>query len=251
VFGHRAEGHRQKDEDEGRTFSKMVGQRIMPSFISVVDDPTCRTLGGLPLNGFYRFDDEGVPASKVVLVDHGVLKTFLLGRSPIKNFNTSNGHGRSSPGSDPVARQANLIVQSDKQVPYKQLRQMLIAEVKKEGKPYGLIFDEIAGGFTITQAWMPQVFKLLPLRVYRVFPDGKPDELLRGVSIIGTPLISLETIMAAANDCDTFNGNCGAESGWVPVSASSPSLLLKTLEIERQLKNQSKPPILPPPPQGN
>jgi len=249
VFGHRAEGHRQKDEDEGRTFTKMVGKRIMPSFISVIDDPTCATLGGKPLNGYYRFDDEGVPASKVVLVDHGVLKTFLLGRSPIKNFNLSNGHGRSSPGQDPVARQANLIVESDKQVPYSQLRQMLIAETKKQGKAYGLIFDEIAGGFTMTQAWMPQVFKLLPLRVYRVFPDGRPDELLRGVSIIGTPLISLETILAAAKDCDTFNGNCGAESGWVPVSASSPSLLLRTLEIERQLKDQSKPPILPPPPQ--
>ncbi|MGH9549732.1 MAG: peptidase U62, partial [Terriglobales bacterium] len=117
-------------------------------------------------------------------------------------------------------------------------------------KPYGLLFDELAGGFTMTQTWMPQVFQLLPLRVYRVYTNGKPDELLRGVSLIGTPLASLETIMCAANDCDTFNGNCGAESGWVPVSASSPSLLLRTIEIERQPNEQERPPLLPPPQKG-
>jgi TldD protein len=248
VFGHRAEGHRQKDEEEGRTFTKMIGQKIMPSFITVRDDPTCKQLAGLPLNSFYRYDDEGVPAQNVMLVDHGVLKTFLLSRSPVKGFSQSNGHGRSSPGADPVARQGNLIVESSNQVPYSKLREMLIAEIKRQGRPYGLVFDEIAGGFTLTQTWMPQLFKLLPLRVYRVYADGRPDELLRGVSMIGTPLVSLETIMCSADDYNTFNGNCGAESGWVPVSASAPSLLLRTLEVERQSKLQNKPPILPPPP---
>src|SRR5262249_51961403 len=136
VFGHRAEGHRQKDEDEGRTFTKMVGKKIMPSFISVVDDPTSPILGKRWLNGFYRFDDEGVSASQVVLVDHGVLKNFLLSRSPIKGFSHSNGHGRCTPGGIPVARQGNLIVESSKTVPYNQLRQMLIAEVRRQHKPY-------------------------------------------------------------------------------------------------------------------
>lgn len=150
-------------------------------------------------------------------------------------------------GHRPCGKTGNLIIESSKQVPYKQLREALTGEIKKQGKPYGLIFDELAGGFTMTQTWMPQLFKLLPLRVYRVYADGRPDELLRGVSLIGTPLASLETIMGAADDCNTFNGNCGAESGWVPVSASSPSLLLKTLEVERQSKSQNKPPILPPP----
>ena len=248
VFGHRAEGHRQKDEDEGRTFTKMIGKKIMPSFITVRDDPTCKQLAGIPLNGFYRYDDEGVPSSNVLLVDHGVLKTFLLSRSPIKGFSQSNGHGRSSPSADPVARQGNLIVESSNQVPYSKLREMLLAEIKRQGRPYGLVFDEIAGGFTLTETWMPQLFKLLPLRVYRVYADGRPDELLRGVSMIGTPLVSLETIMCSADDYNTFNGNCGAESGWVPVSASAPSLLLRTLEVERQSKLQNKPPILPPPP---
>jgi predicted Zn-dependent protease len=247
TFGHRIEGHRQKNEDEGRTFAKKVGQKVMPDFITVTDDPTRQRLGSKPLNGYYKFDDEGVQAQPVTLVDKGMLKTFLMSRSPIKDFSVSNGHGRCSPGADPVARQANLIVDSSKRVPYEKLREMLIAEAKRQGKPYGLVFDEIAGGFTMTAAYMPQVYKLLPLRVWRVYTDGRPDELLRGVDLIGTPLASLERIVCGADDDDTFNGTCGAESGWVPVSASSPSLLVDTIEVERQHKAQDKPPLLPPP----
>jgi len=247
TFGHRIEGHRQKSEDEGRTFAKKVGQQIMPEFVTVSDDPTRVRFGAKALNGHYKFDDEGVPGTKVTLVDKGVLKTFLMGRSPIKDFSTSNGHGRCSPGRDPVARQANLIIDSTKRVPYPKLREMLIEEVKKQGKSYGLIFDEIAGGFTMTQSVMPQVYKLLPLRVWKVYADGRPDELMRGADLVGTPLASLERIMCGADDDDTFNGTCGAESGWVPVSATSPSLLVGTIEVERQHKAQDKPPLLPSP----
>lgn len=247
VFGHRAEGHRQKNEDEGRTFSNMLGKRIMPSFISVFDDPTCARLGSGTLNGFYAFDDEGVPAQRVTLVDKGVLRGFLLGRSPISSGAVSNGHGRCSANGKPVARQGNLIVRSTKTTSDAELRAMLIAETKRQRKPYGLIFDEIAGGFTVTQNWMPQVFKLLPLQVYKVYADGRPDQLLRGVSIIGTPLSALEKILCAGRNLATFNGECGAESGSVPVSATAPSLLLQTIEVERERKDQEKPPILPPP----
>ncbi|HEY9715786.1 MAG TPA: metallopeptidase TldD-related protein, partial [Chroococcales cyanobacterium] len=204
IFGHRIEGHRQKDESEGRTFTKMVGQKIMPEFISVIDDPTKERLGSKPLNGYYKYDDEGVPAEKVVLVDKGVLKQFLMGRSPVKGFNNSNGHGRSAPGNAPVARQGNLIVESDKRIGYEALRGKLVEEIKRQNKPYGLLFDEIAGGFTMTRSFMPQVFKLKPLRVWRVFADGKPDELLRGVDLVGTPLTSLEKILTAGDDDDVF-----------------------------------------------
>jgi predicted Zn-dependent protease len=247
IFGHRIEGHRQKDEEEGRTFAKKVGERIMPELISVKDDPTLERLGGRALNGHYRFDDEGVPAQPVTLVENGTLKSFLMGRSPVRGFPQSNGHGRCSPGNEPVARQGNLIVEASASVPYAKLREMLLEEVRRQGKPYGLVFDEIAGGFTMTQTFMPQAFKLLPLRVYRIWADGRPDELLRGVDLVGTPLASLEKILAASDDVDTFNGTCGAESGWVPVSASSPSLLVTTIEVERQQKAHEKPPILPAP----
>jgi predicted Zn-dependent protease len=244
TLGHRIEGHRQKDMEEGRTFAKKLGQQIMPEFISVIDDPTCEQLKSKTLNGSYIIDDEGVPAQKVTLVDRGVLKTFLCGRSPVKGCLHSNGHGRCAPGYQPTARQGNLMVIANQTVPYSELRKQLIAEAKQQGKPYGLVFDQIAGGFTITQTLMPQSFKLLPLMVTRIYVDGRPDEIVRGVDLVGTPLTSLENIIRAGDDPDTFNGTCGAESGWVPVSATSPSLLIKTIEVERKANEQIKPPIL-------
>jgi predicted Zn-dependent protease len=247
VFGHRMEGHRQKDEKEGRTFTKQMNHEVMPEFISVLDDPTLETLGNIHLNGFYEYDDEGVPAQKVTLVDKGVLKSFLMSRSPVEGFPKSNGHGRCDPKYNPVARMGNLMVKSEKTVPYEQLRQMLIDELKKQKKSYGLVFDDIAGGFTTTSTRAGQMYSLQPLIVTKVFADGRPDQLVRGVKIVGTPLTALEKIICAADDDGTFNGICGAESGSVPVSASSPSLLVGAIEVELKEKRSDKPPILPPP----
>ncbi|MDP3503355.1 MAG: metallopeptidase TldD-related protein [Myxococcales bacterium] len=249
IFGHRIEGHRQKDADEGKTFTRKVGQRIVPEFISVTDDPTRARWGDLPLNGFYLFDEEGQPAQKVNLVEKGVLRSFLQGRSPIKGFAASNGHGRAQPGLSPVARQGNLIIESTKQLPPDQLRATLLEEVKKRGKPYGLVFEEISGGFTNTRAGgAPQAFKVIPQIVYRVYADGRPDELVRGVDLVGTPIASFERILATGDDAKVFNGFCGAESGWVPVSAIAPSLLISDLEVERKAKGHERGPLLPPPP---
>jgi predicted Zn-dependent protease len=250
IFGHRVEGHRQKSESEGQTFTKKVGQLILPDFISVYDDATLERFRGQELRGFYRFDDEGTPAERVTVVDHGVLRNFLTTRSPIDNFPTSNGHARRQYGYDPVARQGNLIVESERTVPYDKLREMLIAECRKQGKPYGLVFDDISGGFTMTGRGGPQAFKVLPLLVYRVYADGRPDEVVRGVDIVGTPLTSFSKILMAGDDPEVFNGTCGAESGGVPVSAISPSILVSEIEVEKRQKGQEKPPILPPPGAG-
>ncbi|MBZ0187439.1 MAG: hypothetical protein K8F91_14425, partial [Candidatus Obscuribacterales bacterium] len=227
--------------------TKSVGQQVMSPFISVYDDPTQQSMGGVRLNGTYKYDDEGVPSQKVALVENGVLKTFLMSRSPVEGFPKSNGHGRCAPGRDPVARMGNLLVESEKTVPYPELKEMLIEEVKKQGKEHGLVFDDIAGGFTLTATSAPQVYSLQPLVVTKVFADGRPDELVRGVKIVGTPLTALEKIICTSDKTDTFNGVCGAESGMVPVSASSPSLLVGTLEVELKDKRQDKPPLLPPP----
>lgn len=247
IFGHRVEGHRQKDEEEGQTFTKKVDERIMPEFISVKDDPTQRRFGETPLNGFYRFDEEGVAARSVSLVEDGVLKGFLMGRSPIDRYPNSNGHGRAQPGLAPVARQGNLLASSSKQVPFPELRKMLIEEIRKQGKTHGLIFQDITGGFTFTGRYMPQAFKVIPLVVYKVYPDGRPDELVRGVDLVGTPLASLEKIVATGDDYAVFNGYCGAESGYVPVSAVAPSLLVAEMEVEKKQKGVERLPILPPP----
>jgi TldD protein len=247
VFGHRAEGHRQKDVNEGQTFAKMVGEPILPDFISVIDDTTMRKLGKDDLLGYYQFDDEGVKAQKVTLVDHGVLKNFEMSRSPLADFPVSNGHGRRQLGATPVSRQGNLIVESSKTMTNAQLRAKLIELVKQQGKPYGLLIDDIAGGFTFTGRGQPQAFQVQPLVVYKVFADGRPDELVRGVDIVGTPLAALTKIVATGDTPEVFNGYCGAESGSVPVSAAAPALLTSELEVQKKQSSTDRPPILPPP----
>jgi len=247
VFGHRAEGFRQKDINEGQTFTSKIGEQILPDFISIKDDPTEATLGGQMLLGNYLYDDEGVPATDVHLVDNGILKTFLMSRSPLVNVPHSNGHGRRQLGYVPVARQGNLIVSSTRTVTNDQLRAKLIELVKEQGKPFGLLIDDIAGGFTFTGRGQPQAFQVLPLVVYKVFPDGRPDDLVRGVDIVGTPLVSLTKIVATGDTPEIFNGYCGAESGSVPVSAVSPAILISEMEVQKKETSTDRPPILPPP----
>ncbi|MGP0075390.1 MAG: TldD/PmbA family protein [Bryobacteraceae bacterium] len=244
IFGHRIEGHRQKDEAEGQTFTKAVGTSVLPSFLSVVFDPTRRTLDGVDLNGYYTYDDEGVKARPVTVVENGILKTFLMSRSPIDGVDHSNGHGRRQPGLEVVSRQSNLIVESKKQVSDQALREMLVAEIKRQNKPYGLYFDEITGGYTTTQRRGLQAFTVIPLMVYRVFADGRPDELVRGVDIVGTPLSSFAKILATSDKPQVFNGYCGAESGQVPVSASSPAILVSEIEVQKKQHSQDRPPFL-------
>ncbi len=246
VFGHRIEGHRQKDTTSGKTFASYVGREIMPTWLSVSDDPTLTTLNGKQLNGFYRFDDEGVRARPTPLVDKGVLVGFLKGRNPIDGFEHSNGHGRKQPGLPPVARQGNLVVAAAKSVEYSELEKLLIEEIERQKRPYGMVFTDISGGFTNTSAFAPQAFKVNPVMAYRLYPDGR-RELVRGVDISGTPLVALQSIRAASREVETFNGMCGAESGWVPVSASAPSLLIERLEIEKSFIPPDRPPVLDPP----
>jgi predicted Zn-dependent protease len=248
IFGHRVEGHRQKDESEGQTFTKSIGTAVLPDFLSVVMDPTRRKVDGVDLNGWYDYDDEGVKARPVTVVDKGVLKTFLMSRSPIQGIDHSNSHGRRQPGYEVVSRQSNLIVESTHAVSDARLRQMLIDEVKRQNKPYGLYFRDITGGFTTTARAGLQAFKVIPIVVYRVYPDGRPDELVRGADIVGTPLASFSKILATSDKSEVFNGYCGAESGSVPVSAVSPAILVSEIEIEKKAKSDDRPPLLPPPP---
>lgn len=247
VLGHRLEGHRQRDEEEGQTFTKKVGQEVLPKFLSVTDDPTAPEMVGIKLAGTYAFDSEGVPAQRVEVIQNGILKNFLMSRMPIKNFSQSNGHGRNQPGLMPTGRQGNLIVTSTQSVPESQMRQKLIDEVKKQNKPYGLYFDDIQGGFTLTQRSLPQAFQVLPVIVYKVYADGRPDELVRGVDIVGTPLAALTRILMTGDTEHVFNGVCGAESGQVPVSAVAPAMLFSEMEVQKRQHSHERPPILPPP----
>ncbi|HXX23207.1 MAG TPA: metallopeptidase TldD-related protein [Terriglobia bacterium] len=246
IFGHRVEGHRQKSEDEGQTFKKKVGQPVLGSNFSVYSDPTLRRLGDSDLVGAYTYDNEGVKARRVVVVDHGILKNFLMSRSPIEGFPQSNGHGRRQQGFAAVARQSNLVVEVSDPVSHAELKRLLVEEIKKQNKPFGLYFQDIEGGFTLTGRVIPNAFNVLPIMVYRVYPDGR-EELVRGVDLIGTPLTTFSKMVAGDNQIATFSGICGAESGAVPVSASSPAVLVSQIEVQKKQKSQERTPILPPP----
>ena len=247
VLGHRLEGQRQRGDQEGQTFTKMLNKPILPAFLSVADDPTLTTFQGTTLSGHYNFDDEGQAARRVELIHDGILKTFLMSRQPIASVAQSNGHGRDESGHMPTGRQGNLIVTSSKSVPESELRQMLLAEAKRQGKPYGLYFEDISSGFAVTTRSSPQAFQVIPLVVYRVYVDGRPDELVRGVSIVGTPQAALNSILATGDRQEIFNGICGAESGSIPVSAVAPAMLVSQIETQRQAQGTARPPILPPP----
>jgi predicted Zn-dependent protease len=245
VLGHRLEGQRQRGDEEGQTFTKEVGKDVLPTFLSVADDPTMTTFGKTWLSGSYQFDDEGQKARRVDLIDEGVLMTFLMSRLPIASFSASNGHGRAQGGRVPTGRQGNLIVTSTKTESEAKLRRQLVEEAKKQGKPYGLYFEDISSGFAVTSRSSPQAFQVIPLVVWRVFVDGRPDQLVRGVSIVGTPLAAMKRIVATGDKSEVFNGECGAESGTIPVSAVAPAMLVSEMETQRVQQGTARPPILP------
>jgi TldD protein len=247
IFGHRVEGHRQRNVNDAQTFAKSVNEPVLPQFLSVAFDPTLKKRGNTELMGYYQYDDEGVKGRRVTVVDKGVLKTFLLDRAPVRTFTQSNGHGRAEPGYAPVSRQSNLVVESSRAVSDDMLMNMLKEEAKRQGKPFGLFFDNIEGGFTTTTRGAANAFNVLPNVVYRVYTDNRPPELVRGVDLIGTPLAAFAKILATGDKPDVFNGICGAESGGVPVSASAPALLVGEVEVQKKAQSQEALPILPAP----
>lgn len=247
IFGHRTEGTRMKSESDAQTFKKKVGQQVLHPDLSVIMDPTRKKYDGQDLNGFYLFDDQGVRGRRVDVIKDGVLKEFLMARTPIENFPYSNGHGRAYPGYQPVSRQSNLIVETKTPYTDAQLKEKLREELKKQNKEYGFMFTAVTGGFTMTGRYMPNAFNVTPTEVYRVYADGRPDELVRGVDLVGTPLAMFSKISAAGDSPTVFTGMCGAESGWVPVTSISPALLVDQIEVQRKRKSQDKPPLLPRP----
>ena len=247
IFGHRIEGQRMKSESDGQTFKKMVGQLVLPADMHVYDDPTLRKYAGEDLNGFYKYDDQGVKAERVDVVVNGKLNDFLMTRTPIDGHPRTNGHARASDGFDPVSRQSNLVIETSNPKTPEELRQLLIEEVKKQGKEYGYFFKEVTSGFTFTGKGATNSFNVTPLEVYKVFADGRPDQLVRGVDLIGTPLSMFSNIIYAGNDARVFTGMCGAESGSIPVTAISPTILVNKVETQRKAKSQDILPILPAP----
>jgi TldD protein len=247
IFGHRVEGHRLRKETDGHTFKSKIGERVLPKYMDVIFDPTLNNYKGEDLFGSYKYDDQGVKASRVMVVNKGILNSFIMSRTPVKGFASSNGHGRAQAGMYPVARQSNLIVESSSPFSDKELRKLLIKECKKQKKEYGYFFKEVIGGFTLTNIYAPNVFNIIPTEVYRIYVDGRPDELVRGVELIGTPLLMFSEIKATGDSPEVFTGFCGAESGNVPVTAISSSLFVRKIETQKKPEDEGQMPILPRP----
>ncbi len=250
AVGHRLEGERQNDDNEGQTFKGHVGAKILPDFVTVRDDPSMRAFAGVSLNGFYPFDDQGVASQNVVLVDKGVLRTFLTSRTPIEDLAHSNGHGRAQGVHRPMARMGNLIVEGANPVSRAELKVKLLEEVRNQGKPYGLIIRDITGGSTNTSGYGYQAFKGTPRMVYRVDAKTGAETLVRGVEMVGTPLTAVSKIVATSKEMGVFNGYCGAESGYVPVSTVAPATLFREIELQRTRRAKERAPLLPPPWKG-
>ena len=247
IFGHRVEGHRLKQEHDAQTFKQKVGDKVLNEDLSVIFDPGIERYGDFFLNGSYKYDCEGQKGRRVTVVEDGILRDFLMSRTPIEGFSNSNGHGRAQAGYQPVSRQSNLIVETSNPLSEERLREMLIDEARRQGREFGYLFVSTRGGFTMTGRYMPNAFNVTPLEVYRVYTDGREDELVRGVDLVGTPLSIFSNIGAAGDRHGIFTGTCGAESGGVPTSTVCPMVFVSQIETQRKPKGQERLPILPRP----
>lgn len=232
AIGHRLEGDRLLSQSEGQTFKGQIGKRILNVDLNIRDNPRLKKFNGKKCLGAYDFDDEGLQSQNALLVENGILKGFLSSRSALtKRGFVPNGHGRNAKHQRPISRMGVLQIDSKKGIPMERLKEMLIREIIKQKKPFGLIIYDTNGGETDTSSYNFQAFSGQIDYAALVYPDGS-EEVVRGINIVGTPLQALNSVMAVGDTCELDNGFCGAESGMIPVSTISPALLLKNLELQ-------------------
>jgi predicted Zn-dependent protease len=212
-------------------FASSYKTRVLPEFLSLVDDPTLAELAGTALLGHYEVDDEGVKAQRVPLVEKGMLVNFLLGRQPIRDFPSSNGHGRASlPLSWPAPELGNLVVHSSDASAPGELKKKLIAMCKERGLEYGYYAQSMAGARA-------------PRLLYRVWTADGREELVRGALFGDLDQRSMRSnIVAAGNDHYVDN-----ETQPVAHSVVAPSILFDDLEVKRQTTNKDMLPEYPAP----
>jgi predicted Zn-dependent protease len=247
VLGHRLEGSRLLSTREGQTFKRDLGKQILPPWISVVDDPTLGESWGVRTVGGFRYDDEGSPGQPAMLVKNGKLVGFLSGRSPVsKERVLPNGHARAEHHERPVSRMANLVVEVQGGLSEQALKQKFVDEIKAQGVPFGIMILGAEGGETATDAYDFQAFLGQVTLAKQVWADGR-ENLVRNINFVGTPLSALRNMVAVGDTCRCQNAFCGAESGVVPVSTTSPAVLMKNLELQASDQRKFAPYVLPMP----
>jgi predicted Zn-dependent protease len=231
MIGQNVLGNRPKPGESARTtgdYASNYKGRVLPTFLSLIDDPTQTTFGGKHLIGSYEVDDEGLRAKAVPIIENGMLTNYLMGREPIRDFPESNGHGRAAPGQSPSPNIGNLIVQSKETLSPDEMRKKLIELVTQENKPFGYYVETLAGSS--------------PRLLYRVYVDGH-QELVRGANFDELDTRTLRNdLIAVGNDPLVSN-----RDGAVPQTVVSPSILFDELEVKRSDQQNGKLPEYPPP----
>ncbi|MFQ5654421.1 MAG: metallopeptidase TldD-related protein, partial [Planctomycetota bacterium] len=235
ALGHRLEGNRLLSSGEGQTFRDSIGQKILPPYLTLRDDPSLERYEGRSLVGHFRYDDEGVEAQNAVLVGKGKLKGFLTTRTGIARRHRSNGHARSNQHERPISRMAVTLLEADGGLPEGALKELFLEELRRQKLPFGIRIVDASGGETATDAYNFQAFLGEINLAARVFPDGR-EEWIRGVNFVGTPLNAVRGIIAAGSRHEVDNAWCGAESGYIPVSTISPALLVSHLELQSKVE---------------
>lgn len=244
TLGHRLEGSRLLSSEEGQTLKGLEGKRITHEAIEIRDNPTLRKFKGEVCIGAYDADDEGTLATNTLLIDRGVLKGFLNTRAVThrKGF-VPNGHARSKRHQRPVSRMGVFTVAAHRTKTMAQLRAMLLEEIRKQGKPFGLVVYETSGGETDTTNYDFQAFRGEISYATLLYPNGR-ESLVRGVNIVGTPLQALDHVIGIGDTRELDNSFCGAESGLLPVSMIAPAVLLSNLELQAKSEEGVAPSIL-------
>jgi len=212
-------------------FATSYKARVLPPFLTIVDDPTLKDFQGKSLVGNYAVDSEGVKAQSVDVVENGVLTNYVLGRQPIRDFPASNGHGRAAPGSFPGPSLGVLLVKSSEAQAPDALKQKVMQMVTDQGRPYGYRVETLGPGNA-------------PRLLYRVYAKDGHEELVRGAVFSELDIRALRSdLIAVGNDPLVSN-----RSGGAPTTIISPSLLFDELEVKRADTSKDKLPDYPPPP---
>lgn len=241
VFMHEMVGHRLESGYRGGVF-KTFGSKIFPDFIQIIDDPTISCYNDIQLTGHYKYDDEGCHAQAVTCIKDGALLSMLTSRTPYYAGSVSNGHGRGEVGKETIARQANVFVSTSRHVSDSKIRKMFVNELKRQNREYGIYIPEIENG---QEGWKDgmnaTLFKSLTDSIgdffvnfnyaYKVYADGRPDELINGAQVYSFREDMYNAITAMGAECEVHNALCGAKSGFVPVSLIAPKSLFKCVKL--------------------
>ncbi len=236
-------GESARNPSGAQIFRGKVGDIVFSKDLTLIDDPMARFFKKTPLVGFYSYDEEGVKAQKVLLVEDGRLKNFLLSRYPVIGFPHSNGHARGEAGAYPRAMPSNLFLEAKHGYSHVQLMKILRKELRKEGKPYGLWIRKVRSFVRENSAAGEESLRIMPELVYLVDAKTGKLTLVRGLDLVGTPLGFLNHVLGEGNDMTAI----GHRIGWVPMSVVAPSLVLSQVELQRSKEPPVNPPILPPP----